>query len=109
MPSYSGNGSNPGPDSWRNLIGETYKLSGYNIYGANQPRHWPLNYMNTGEIYFTEGFTRSRTGSGRWWGMTSSSARGGFGLNITSSNPFLNLSSSAARGYGKAIRCVVRS
>ena len=103
--------SRAGNDSWYKLIGTSYGIpSGANsTYSTNRIRKWPLNFMITGSYYSYSGTGMSglitgRTNSGNWWSITGNGA--GYVHILSSSSTWL---SSAYRGEGQAIRCVVRS
>jgi len=66
----------------------------------------PLNFLRTGYYYRTDGNVNNRTSSGDWWSDASSSDTNGYSLGTGSTNVFLQLNYS--RGYGFAVRCVVR-
>lgn len=111
MPSYSGNSNNPGADSYLNLIRTTYTVgeSYYNDpLGWNKISNWPLNFMRTGSYANSRvdfsGFISGYTRFGYWWSST-----GGSYLLVSMSSDGINQSSTYHRGWGLAIRCVVRS
>ena len=110
MPSINGTWSSPSGDYW-DLLGTSYGISGeeWNLYGGNKATGWPLNFMRTG--YYESSHNHSYKNWGIWWGNTAISSKESNQLFISSDVGSAGGTQyySVSRGYGLAIRCVVRS
>ena len=111
LPGYSG------ASSYRNLVDTTYVVAN-DAYGANKARRWPLGFLPTGEYAINRsssngGYIDSRATDGSWWinvGARSNDS-GSYVLLVGVVNLTIGVSPQreVSRGYGYAIRCVVRS
>ncbi len=70
---------------------------------ANQLANFPLNFLRTGEYYYSDGKMYNRTTHGSWWSATRSSATNANRLNTHTSS--VSPQASYARGRGFALRC----
>ena len=78
----------------------------YSTEGYNKINNWPLNFLRTGNYYHANGFVSGHKISGQWWSAISNSDIRAHNLDITLT--YLYPSNSNRRGFGFAIRCVVR-
>lgn len=113
MPYYETSYNHDVIDSWENLLSATYGVTN-NVYGANRTRKWPLNFEPAGTyvnyVYYNDvGFVTYRTTSGYWWSMTGGGTTSKAHMFTSSSSGVFPATSYEDRGWGLAIRCVVRS
>ncbi len=71
---------------------------------ANQLANFPLNFLRTGDYYYSDGKMYSRTAAGYWWSATRSSATDANRLYTNTS--YVGPQYSGNRGNGYALRCV---
>ncbi len=72
---------------------------------ANQLANFPLNFLRTGEYYYSDGKVYNRTAIGSWWSATRSSATNADRLVTGASN--VTPQNNRNRGYGFAVRGVI--
>ncbi len=74
--------------------------------GYNKINNWPLNFLRTGSYHRSNGGIVNRTVHGVWWSDTGSLAT--LGRTLHTGPTYVSPQNGNYRGYGFAIRCVVR-
>jgi len=67
---------------------------------------WPLNFLRTGYYNRSDGNVNVRVTRGFWWSTTAGS--NAYGLNLATNPTVVDPQNNYYRGYGFAVRCVVR-
>ncbi len=77
-----------------------------NLY--NKINNWPLNFLQTGEYLYKDGYIMKRIENGNWWSNSSNSTASTYAL--TTQEFFVEPQNRwyLDRGRGFAIRCVTR-
>ena len=98
--------SNSGDTSFANLLGSGLYNVQNSTEGYNKINNWPLNFLRTGYYYRSGGYISGRVAGGVWWSTTAGSATLGHLLSTYPTSVFPQ--NNYYRGYGFAVRCVVR-
>ncbi len=92
--------------SFNTLLGSSLYNVQNSTEGYNKINNWPLNFLRTGHYLPSYGYVYYRTAFGYWWSDTSNSATNGRSLSTYPAAVYPEYN--GYRGYGFAIRCVVR-
>ena len=98
--------SNSGDTSFANLLGSGLYNVQNSTEGYNKINNWPLNFLRAGSYGRSSGYIYVRVTNGYWWSTTAGSAT--YGHNLGTSPTNVSPRNTNSRGYGFAVRCVVR-
>jgi len=92
--------------SFNTLLGSSLYNVANSTEGYNKINNWPLNFLRTGYYSRSYGYIDARVTNGHWWSTTSGSAT--YGRYLDTSPSDVTPQRNYYRGYGFAVRCVVR-